>query len=394
MRRPAGAEVFGLYVHVPFCASRCVYCDFHSQADAAPPWSAFFAGLAGELSARAAAFSAWRWTSLYFGGGTPSLAPVEQLAELITTARRTLGDVAELEITLEANPQDVDAARAAAWRRAGINRLSLGWQTSADRFLRLLGRRHDAAEARAAVQDARAAGFTDLSLDLIFALPGQTLTDLDADLDAALACAPEHVSLYALTYHPGTPLDLARARGEVTPADEELEVAMMERIGARLGDAGLAQYEVSNFARAGRRSRHNSLYWTGAPYLGLGPSAHSFWRDGWRAGRRWETRRDLDGYLRHFGAGAAPGAPAPGDAGCSWVESLAPRQLMQERLLCALRTCDGIDLDEPALEPFTAELGAPVSIALERGWATMRAGRLVPTATGLRFADALAALFF
>jgi oxygen-independent coproporphyrinogen-3 oxidase len=390
---PADAS-FGLYLHIPVCASRCIYCDFHTEARAATPWPALTAALRQELGARVPLFAGLTLRSIYFGGGTPSLAPVELFAAVIGAARAVLPTGAACEITVEANPQDLTGAWLAALRQLGVNRLSLGWQSAREETLRLLGRRHTAAEARAAVALARRAGFDNLSLDLIFAIPGQTPADVEAEVAAALALAPEHLSLYALTYHAGTELDRRRQAGAVTPASEDDEAEMMERIEAALVRVGFEHYEVSNYARAGRRAVHNSLYWAGSRYLGIGPGAHSFWHENWQRGWRWESVRGLERYLETWAEPHPPGLPEAEAAAVAWREELTPRQLLAERMLCGLRTSDGVDTTEPALAGFPAEVAEGAISAEALGWLQRDGTRLRPTSLGLMHADAAAALFF
>ena len=272
--------------------------------------------------------------------------------------------------------------------------MSIGWQSTDDRILKILGRAHDASQSRAAVVAARAAGFENVSIDLIFAIPGQSLADLDLDLEAVLALDVEHVSLYALTYHPDTELWRRREAREITPVDEDVEVEMMDRIEARLSAAGYEHYEVSNFARAGRRAVHNALYWTGAKYLGLGPGAHSFLHDQWRRGWRWEGRRDPEVNYAAWARPTRQGLPRRKDARYELVESLTKHQLMTERMLCGLRFVEGVDLDEPVFAGLVSGIEQALATAVRREWVRQDGSRVLPTALGMRFGDALAALFF
>ena len=258
----------------------------------------------------------------------------------------------------------------------------------------MLGRGHSARDSQRAFDDARRAGYDNVSVDLIFAVPGQTLADLEQDLAALIALGPEHVSLYALTYHSGTELWRRLREGRIQAADEDLELAMMDRIEEVLCTAGYEHYEVSNYARPGRRAQHNSLYWTGAPYLGLGPGAHSFVHREWQEGWRWETVLDPAAYLAAWATDHPAGLPSNGDGSVSFVERLDARQLLSERLLCGLRLADGLDLAQVQLGPYEPEVRLGIATARERGWAEEHGTRLVPTPLGLRHADALAALFF
>ena len=375
----------GVYVHVPYCPAVCPYCDFNVAVRREPPWDAFVAAIGNELAQRRPAFGG-RLQSIYFGGGTPSLAPPETIASIIAAVRDSVPGEPR-EVTLEANPGTVTMASLAGYRAAGVNRVSLGWQSTHDRLLALLGRTHDAEASREAAVAVRAAGFLAMSIDLIFAVPGQTMADLDVDLDAVLAMHPEHVSLYGLTYHEGTPFFRARERGTVTAIDEATEAAMFVRIAERLTAAGYRHYEVSNFARPGHEAVHNRSYWQGTPYLGLGPGAHSFTRDGWARGVRWETVRNPERYLRTFEKARPVGFSADET---TFREELGAVDLVRERILTGLRLIDGIDL---AAEPFAAfDLRQGAARAAARGLARLEGSRLVPTFDGRLQADTLAEL--
>jgi len=252
---------FGVYVHVPYCRRICPYCDFNVHIARRADWEGLARGMGAELVARSAPFAGLLASSLYFGGGTPSLAPVALLDGVREAVAARFGLAADAEVTVEVDPATLARDGFAALRRLGVTRVSLGWQSTHDRLLRVLGRGHAALESREAYEGARAAGFEDVSIDLIFAVPGQTMADLDRDLDEIEQLAPDHVSLYAFTYHEGTELFRRRAQGRVVPVTEELELEMMLRIEARLVGAGFEHYEVSNYARPGKRSRHNMLYW-------------------------------------------------------------------------------------------------------------------------------------
>jgi oxygen-independent coproporphyrinogen III oxidase len=278
-----------VYLHVPFCARRCSYCDFAIAVRRETPAAAYVGAVLQEW-ARRRSHPAWadspQLDSIYFGGGTPSRLPGTAIAELVErlAADRPLAEGAEL--TLEANPDDVTPAAARAWRAAGVNRLSLGVQSFDDEILHWMHRTHNAAAVPAAVSAARAAGLNDISVDLIFGLPAELHRDWAADLERALALEPEHLSLYGLTTEPQTPLARWTERGLVRPADDGRYAAEYLAAHAALSAAGYEHYEVSNACRPGRRARHNAAYWARAPYLGLGPSAHSS-----AAGERWWNLR-------------------------------------------------------------------------------------------------------
>lgn len=285
-----------LYLHVPFCARRCSYCDFAVSAVREPPVAAWLDAIEGEL-AQVMSTEGWEGRlelrTLYVGGGTPSLLGAGAMAEL----RRRLEPYLEwregLEWTVEANPESFDEELARDWRAAGVNRLSLGAQTFDEGALRWMGRLHGPAGPGRAVAAALAAGLENFSIDLIFGLPARLGRDWSADLERALELEPRHISLYGLTAEPATPLGRWVREGRERLAEEEsYEAEYLEAV-ERLGGAGFEHYEVSNFARPGFESRHNRAYWTGAPYLGLGPGSHSFLppRRRWNL-RGWEAYRD------------------------------------------------------------------------------------------------------
>ncbi len=271
-RAGPGVPPLALYIHTPWCLRKCPYCDFNSHtAGAEPPFAGYVERLLADLDQDLRDPAARRpLVSIFIGGGTPSLFPGAAFAALLDGVRARLHLAPDCEITLEANPGAVDAARFAAYRRAGVNRLSIGVQSLDAQMLRRLGRVHDPAGARAAVAAARAAGFDNLNLDLMFALPGQTPEQARADLEVVIALAPEHISYYQLTLEPGTPFAAA------PPAlpDPDLAADLGAAGAERLAEAGYTQYEVSAYARAGRQCRHNLNYWRFGDYLGVGAGAH------------------------------------------------------------------------------------------------------------------------
>lgn len=390
----APAREVGLYVHFPFCSVHCPYCDFAVDARADIPHERYADDVIAEIAARAPWFrragdGSPRLVSIYFGGGTPGLWNVDALSRVIDAGRAAFAvdAAASLEITVEANPGEVDEARAAAWRRAGVNRLSLGLQSLDDRALVALGRNHDAAAGPAAVRAARAQGIDNLSVDLMFGLPGQTQDDWQRSLEGALGLGPDHVSAYALTIERGTIFGARARKGELTVPDAEPVALMQQTAQARLAEAGLSQYEVSSYARPGRRAVHNSLYWSGAPYLGVGASAASFRPLADGSGWRFSNPRATDTYLRAVEAGG--GNPAPAQ-----FERREPADLENEAVWLALRTADGLDRAE-----HTARFGADPLVgredAIDRcvaaGWLEVTARALHPTPLGLLFADEIAA---
>ena len=343
-----------LYVHVPFCRRRCVYCDFSIAVRRTVPVGHYLAALAAEVVrvGRPADLA-----TVYLGGGTPSLLGAAGVAALaaIVGARPGLE-----EFTIEANPDDVTEDAVRAWARAGVNRLSLGAQSFDEGVLQWMHRTHDAAAIGEAVSRARRVGIVNVSLDLIFALPDALGRRLDDDLDRVLALEPAHVSLYGLTVEDHTPLGRGVARGSVAAADEERYEEEYLGIHARLAAAGYAFYEVSNAARPGAEAVHNRAYWRLTPYLGIGPSAHSF--DG--AARWWNE----PAYAKWQATLARGESPVAGR------EILGPAQQRLEARYLGLRTSEGITLEEP-LDP---ALAATVSAWVAAGWAELDATAHAP----------------
>lgn len=314
-----------LYVHVPFCQRRCSYCDFSIAVRKTIPAGEYVQAILAEASR----LEIGGLGTLYFGGGTPSLLPAEAIAALMhDLAQQFRIPHSALEVTLEANPEDVTESNARAWIRAGVNRVSLGAQSFDDRVLRWMHRSHDAARIGAAVRTLRAAGIDNISLDLIFGLPAELERDWSRDLDSACSLLPAHLSLYGLTVEPRTPLDRWISRGATQPPDDARYAEEYLEAHERLPVAGYRFYEVSNAAREGFASRHNSAYWSGRPYLGLGPAAHSF--DG-RA-RRWNLAA-WEAYRRAVAAGRSP---------VESEEVLTAEQRELEGLYLALRTDAGV----------------------------------------------------
>jgi oxygen-independent coproporphyrinogen-3 oxidase len=356
-----------LYVHVPFCRRRCAYCDFSIAVRREVPIGRYLAAVAQEW---ARVERPDELATIYLGGGTPSLlgaAGVAALAGLIG-----VGTSLE-EFTVEANPDDVDDEAARSWVRAGVDRLSIGAQSFDPRVLAWMHRTHGPDAIEAAVAAARRAGISNISLDLIFALPESLGRRLGDDIDRVLALAPQHVSLYGLTVEEHSPLGRAVARGETLAAPEERYEEEYLLLHERLGAEGYRFYEVSNAARPGSEAVHNRAYWTLAPYLGLGPSAHSF--DG--AARWWNE----PAYARWQAALARGASPVAGR------ELLAPEQRRLEALYLGLRTDQGAVLDEPLAPALAATLAAWVSA----GWAEVDAPRLRLTPRGWLRLDELTA---
>ncbi len=364
-----------LYLHVPFCLRRCPYCDFAVQPTRRPPIAEWLDAVDAEL-ALAAQENGWTaplaLRTIYVGGGTPSLLGPGGMAEL----RRRLERHArwrddEVEWTAEANPETFTAELAREWRAAGVNRVSIGVQSFHEPTLRWMGRLHGAEGAVAAVEAARRAGIPNVSIDLIFALPRRLGRDWDDDLRRALALEPEHLSLYGLTAESGTPLGRWVKEGRETMAGEDAYAAEFLRAAELTAAAGLEQYEVSNFARPGRASRHNVAYWTGAPYLGVGPGAHSFLPPI----RCW-NRRDWKGYRQELADGRSPRAD---------LERVDEAAARLERMWLGLRTAAGVSRAE--LSPEQWDL---TEMWRWQGWAVADAGRVRLTPSGWLLLDRLA----
>lgn len=278
----------GLYIHMPFCAKKCRYCSFVSYANRLSCTNAYADAVVREM----AQYQPCDIATVYFGGGTPSVAEPAVIGQILAAARERFAIAADAEITLEANPATVTASGFAAYREMGINRISFGAQSMVDAELRFLGRLHTAADTVEAVKLARQAGLDNISLDLMFGLPGQDAAAVQYSTAQLAELSPEHLSCYALTIEEGTPLHAAVERGEITPLDDDLAAEQYEQICWYLQQAGYVQYEISNFARKGRESRHNSHYWRCGEYIGLGAGAA-----GYVDGVRYHNTADLDEYL-------------------------------------------------------------------------------------------------
>jgi oxygen-independent coproporphyrinogen III oxidase len=271
---------FSLYLHIPYCISKCPYCDFNSHVVGEIPEQAYTEALLQELNYYAMTED-WRGRtlqSIFFGGGTPSTFQPQSIGRILETISARFAIASECEITLEANPGTVDQESFFGYRACGVNRISVGVQSFQPRLLKFLGRVHSSDEAKAALDVVRRAGFENSSLDLIYASPGQTLEELASDLETALSFDTPHLSAYNLTFEEGTPFGREFHNGKLAALTEEEEIAMADLIEQRLGSAGLLRYEISNYARPGFHSRHNINYWNGGDYLGLGAGAHSYKR--------------------------------------------------------------------------------------------------------------------
>ncbi|MCQ2138459.1 MAG: radical SAM family heme chaperone HemW [Bacteroidales bacterium] len=331
----------GIYVHIPFCSSFCIYCDFYSELSSRR-MDDYAAALGREAFSRRDFFNdGVQPSTLYVGGGTPSLLSARQLEAIVGAVRGAYGVGDFEEFTLEANPDDVTADKLALWRSLGVNRLSMGVQSFDDAHLRWMRRRHDAAEAKRAFAMAREAGFDNISIDLIFGYASLERREWEDSIAQAVALHPEHISCYQMSIESGSALGALAASGKYVEPAQEVCAGQYSLLQQRLAEAGYRQYEISNFALPGRESRHNSAYWKREPYVGLGPAAHSF--DGDRT-RSW----NVDSLEDYLAARAAEGAPDGSACGC---ERLSDVDAFNETLMLSLRRAEGFDLAsvDPAL---------------------------------------------
>ncbi len=370
-----------LYVHIPFCHTLCTYCAFNTVArqDALIP--PYLDALQTEIAQAAAGAGGAPAHTLYFGGGTPSRLAPAQVRAVIAASSEAFALPASAEITLEANPGDLTAERLAGYREAGVNRLSIGVQSAHQSELRLFGRRHTFEEAEAAFTRARSAGFDDISLDLIYGAPQQTLDGWRATLDAVLAWQPEHISLYALTLEPGTSLEKRVARGMLPVPDADLAADMFELAQQRLPAAGLEQYEIASWARPGHQSQHNRQYWLNRPFLGFGAGAH-----GAAAGVRCWNVDPIETYIARMSDAAAGVAQWPLSAAAGGYETIGPALEMAETVILNLRLLqEGVQREAFARrfgQPLDAVFGPTIARLVARGLLTDdgEAVRLTPAA--------------
>lgn len=379
-------EAFSLYLHLPYCARRCPYCDFNTYVVHSMPEQRYVEAVLREM-AWASDEPSWqgrRITTVFFGGGTPSLFSPQSIARILEEADARFGFGEAPEITLEANPGSLEGGgedKLRGFRAAGINRVSFGAQSFQAKHLATLGRIHSAEETRGAFDAARRAGFDNLSCDLIFGVPGQTPDEWRDDLRTAVSLGSEHVSAYGLTYEEGTPMTGMRRAGLVTAVDEEEELEMFRAAGETFAEAGFRRYEVSNFARPGRESRHNLAYWTWRDYLGLGAGAHGFAAGAGDAfARRWSNVRLPETYMS-----AAEGAWA------ATREDVSRSMAMAEFLMVGLRLADGVSKSR-FREVFgcTAASQLPdLGALVADGMVDDRPDALALSAAGLEVADAV-----
>jgi oxygen-independent coproporphyrinogen-3 oxidase len=374
--RPAG-----LYIHIPFCAAICNYCNFTRGLLDEVVKRLYLDALVREIEEAPEAGAAI--DTIFFGGGTPSLLAPSEVDRILRACRQAFDVRPDAEVTLEANPEGVSEPSLAGYRNAGVNRVSFGVQSFHDTELSRLGRLHSAARARAAVGEARAAGFDNVSLDLMLWLPGQRLEEWLASVDALVDVGPEHASLYLLEIYPNAPLRDAMARGGWSVAPDEDAAEMYLQGLARLDAAGYEQYEISNVARPGRRSRHNLKYWQEGSWLGLGCAAHSTWD-----GIRWRNLAATGEYVARLQAGAQVRSD---------VRALSREERLEEALFMGLRLSDGVDLTavRRAHDVDVADrYGPELQRFVEAGWIEYRqGGRLALTRTGMLVANEIMMVF-
>ena len=350
IRSQIGFSLAGLYLHIPFCKQRCVYCDFYFVT-ATSHLTAFTRRLKQELSHWGTIFGPdYPIETIYFGGGTPSLLPVTAVAEILHEIDTVFDTSAVRECSFEINPDDVDLAYLSALRKTGINRLSIGIQSFAAADLQWMNRAHSAAQAQNIVSTAREAGFQNFSADLIFGLPHQDNKTWAHNLSRMIALDIPHLSTYGLTVEPGTPLHKQVAKGVQSLLDENDFAARYEYTMHFMRDAGYTHYEVSSFAKPGFRSGHNQLYWQHTNYLGVGPSAHAFWQSPDKPAQRWGIVRNLKQYLAWSGEGPPP---------LAFKEDVTAEELAGEYVMLRLRTRDGLALNQLATR-YNATLPLPL----------------------------------
>ena len=373
----------GLYLHIPFCQSKCGYCDFYSVTDLEQR-TPFLGALESEIALSAGLVpEGVAFDTIYLGGGTPSLLTPAQIARILDRLSEVFRIAAGAEITLEINPGTADRKKLHEYRRTGINRLSIGIQSFDDQQLRLLQRIHTAAQARESIRAARSAGFDNISLDFIYGLPGQSRTAWRQTLKTALTYQPEHISAYSLIIEPDTPFYRQAQDGRLrVPGDDRVAGYFIDTRQI-LTDAHYVHYEISNFARTeSLRSRHNAKYWEHIPYLGLGPSAHSFWQRS-----RWGNQRSISGYIRNLTDGRTARA---------FSEKLTRTQLMSEHIMLALRTAGGVGISEFNRRyrfDFLGRYGSTVSTMINAGFGRMADDHFFLTEKGMLVCDEITLQF-
>lgn len=370
----------GLYVHVPFCLNKCLYCDFYSETDLSL-LDEYVSALKKEIrmySVKDALFD-----TIYFGGGTPSVLGGRRIASIMETIYENFTIFSDSEITIEANPGAIRKEDYSDFLESGVTRINFGVQSFNDKHLKTLGRIHSSRLAMEALEESRNAGFKNIGLDIIYAIPGQTFGELEADIQQASAFAPEHISCYSLSFEEGTPFYNSMANGMMKPVCEDDAAQMFIDVGEALSGCGYKRYEISNFGRVKSDgdyyySRHNTKYWSHTPYIGLGPAAHSFDGD-----RRWWKHRGIVSWINQVNRGEIP---------VSGEETLSKDDLMTESVFLSLRTVSGLDMIgfrdrydfdiEKCIRPKTEFYEA-------EGFAVIDSGKLILTEKGFLAADAI-----
>lgn len=355
-------QVLGIYVHIPFCRSKCDYCDFYSLSGQEHWMDAYQKALLTHIKETAARLKGYQVDTIYFGGGTPSFYEEKRLTDLLSSIRKHFSVSKTPEITLECNPDSVDQKSMSRLRKAGFNRISLGMQSANSLELKALSRPHNYNQVEDAVRIVREAKIENLSLDLIYGLPGQTMESWQETLEKAIALEPDHLSAYGLKLEDGTPLATRVEQGEILP-DDDLQADMYLWLTKQLPKVGYRQYEVSNFAKTGKESRHNLKYWMGREYVGFGPGAHSDF-----GGRRYSFRKDLEGYINSVLAGGNL---------LEELEEISKQERAKEYLMLRMRTLRGIEEWEYRREFYMNF--EPIQRKLElfesRGWAAQSGHR-------------------
>lgn len=369
-------ECLGLYLHIPFCRSKCDYCDFYSLAGREDRMDDYQKALLCHVVESGVVARNYPVDSLYIGGGTPTWYGEKRLLELLRTVKRHFSMTKDVEVTLEANPDSVDEKMLRRLRRAGVNRISMGMQSGSDEELRSIHRPHTYQQVADAVTAVRSAKIRNLNLDLIYGLPGQTEESWHETVEKAISLSPEHLSCYGLTVEEGTPLAQRVARGEQLP-DEDQQAALYLWTVERLAQAGYQQYEISNFSKQGYMSRHNLKYWMGRPYMGLGAAAHSDF-----GGRRFSFVSDLDAYIQGM---------LSGDEVVDESEQITRRERGSEYLMLRLRTVHGIDEWEYRREYMMNfdPIEAKMCEFEQKGWARRRGRRWQFTPEGFLLSNQL-----
>lgn len=366
----------GLYLHIPFCRQACTYCDFHFSTS--KDRTVVLDTMELELIRRSKEVGDGRVSTIYFGGGTPSLLEPGRIAAFIQQAHDLFRVERDAEVTLEANPDDITAERLAAWKAGGITRISLGTQSFRDDRLKWMARAHDAQHALASIGLIAKAGFASWTIDLIYGLPEMTLAEWDEQLTIALDHGMPHLSAYCLTVEAKTALAHQVKKGSVHMPEDDAQSAQFDRLMERMDAAGLDHYEISNFGKTGHYSRHNTSYWEGVPYVGIGPSAHSF--DG--TTRRWNVANNA-GYAKALQEGST-----------YWEsETLSPAQRTNERLMTGLRTAKGVELARLEVDALRINSSA-FQRHVSNGSMHVAEGRLVLSRAGRHFADRIASDLF